>query len=74
MSFSILTLVFALVLQWLPINAATKLGVSDRKTEREIDSLQGLPSGFDMIYIHTYLALADRNMQDKFALRVVLEF
>ena len=40
-------------LEWLPINAEAppKFGVSYRKTEREIDCLQGLPSGFDIKYI-----------------------
>ena len=32
--------------------------------------IQGLPSGFDLMY----LALADRNVQVKFGLKVVLEF
>ena len=32
-------------------------------------TLQGLPSGFDLMY----LALADRNMQVRFGLKVVWE-
>ena len=35
-----------------------------------LHSLQGLPSGFDIMY----LAVADRNMQVRFGLKVVWEF
>ena len=35
----------------------------------QLGSLQGLPSGFDLMY----LALADRNMQVRFGLKVVWE-